>query len=156
MASGLLVERRLRLREESEVRAARAQGKAFADGPLVARIRLNDDQPLRNRYTVVAGKRVGKSVQRNRVKRVVREALRTLHPTLRPGHDIVIIVRGTIEELPNLETATTCLNRIVRRARLVELSAISRQPSATTGALEQSDSVSSLVQQDNRPLTADG
>jgi ribonuclease P protein component len=153
------VERRLRLREESEVRATRAQGKAYADGPLVARVRPSDLVPPQNRYTVVAGKRVGKAVHRNRVKRLVREALRHLHPSLRPGHDIVVIVRGTTDELPDLDTAATSLNRIVNRARLLKPSAVSHQPSVPVGSddsgREQSDPSSSLVQQNNRLLTAD-
>jgi ribonuclease P protein component len=118
------------LRGEAEVRAARAQGKAYAEGPLVARVLPNTLEPSQNRYAVVAGKRVGNAVERNRAKRLVREALRRLHPSLKPGHDVVVIVRGTTKELPGFETALACLERIMRRARLVEPSAISHQPSA--------------------------
>jgi ribonuclease P protein component len=127
------LERRLRLRGEAEVRAARAQGKAYAEGPLVARVLPNTLEPSQNRYAVVAGKRVGNAVERNRAKRLVREALRRLHPSLKPGHDVVVIVRGTTKELPGFETALACLERIMRRARLVEPSAISHQPSAVSG-----------------------
>jgi ribonuclease P protein component len=124
------VERRLRLRGEAEVRAARARGKAFADGPLVARVLPNGLEPPQNRYAVVAGKKVGKAVERNRVKRLVREALRRLHPGLSQGYDIVVIVRGPAEELPGFATTLGCLERIARRARLAgEPSAVSRQPS---------------------------
>ncbi len=115
-----MVERRLRLRRESEVRRARNRGKAFADGPLVARILPNDLDPPQNRYTVIAGKKVGKSVQRNRLKRLVREAIRHLHPELRPGHDLAIIVRGTVEEMTGLAEAEASLGRIVRRAGLLK------------------------------------
>ena len=69
------MERRLRLRRETEVREVRARGKAFAEGPLVVRILPNQTDPPQNRYAVIAGKRVGKAVQRNRAKRLVREAL---------------------------------------------------------------------------------
>jgi len=125
------VERRLRLRGEAEVRAARAQGKAYADGPLVARVLPNALDPAQNRYAVVAGKRVGKAVERNRAKRLVREALRRLHPNLKQGHDVVVIVRGTPDELPGFDVASACLERIAKRARLVEEpSAVSHQPSA--------------------------
>ncbi len=113
------MERRLRLRREAEVREVRARGKAFADGPLVVRILPNQCDPPQNRYAVIAGKRVGKAVQRNRVKRLVREALRTLHPRLVAGYDIVVIVRGTPEELPNFATALSTLERILVRARLL-------------------------------------
>jgi ribonuclease P protein component len=112
-----VVNRALRLREEAEVREARARGKAYADGPLVARVLANNTG--QNRYAVVAGKRVGKAVQRNRCKRLVREAIRELHPRLIPGYDVVIIVRGTVEELTGLDVALGSLERIVARAGLI-------------------------------------
>ncbi|HEY7034578.1 MAG TPA: ribonuclease P protein component [Thermomicrobiales bacterium] len=128
------MERRLRLRGEAEVRAARAQGKAFADGPLVARVLPNALEPPQNRYAVVAGKRVGKAVERNRAKRLVREALRRLHPGMSQGYDVVVIVRGTADELPGFATALACLERIAKRARLVdEASGVRRQASGATG-----------------------
>lgn len=114
-----MVERALRLRREAEVRQARSRGKPFADGPLVARVLPNKLDPPQNRYTVIAGKKAGKAVQRNRCKRLVREALRRLHPRLRPGHDVVIVVRGTVEELTGLAVAEASLGRIVRRADLL-------------------------------------
>jgi ribonuclease P protein component len=150
------VERRLRLRGEAEVRAARAQGKAFADGPLVARVLPNELEPPQNRYAVVAGKRVGKAVARNRAKRLVREALRRLHPGLKQGYDVVVIVRGTAEELPGFETALASLERIAKRAKLVESSVLSPQsPNTATGGggvvqTEQTVALPSIVQEDGR------
>ena len=126
-----MVERRLRLREEADVRRVRARGRAWADGPLVARVlprpvlavpTTGDDHapPVpANRYAVVAGKRVGKSVQRNRLKRLVREAIRHLHPRLAPGHDVVVVVRGTVEEMPGYDAAYASLERIATRAGLL-------------------------------------
>ena len=114
-----MVERRLRLRRDAEVRRARARGRAWADGPLVARVLPNGLEPPQNRYAVIAGKKVGKAHERNRAKRLVREALRHLHPRLRPGHDIVVIVRGGLDELPGFAVAESSLGRIVRRAGLL-------------------------------------
>ena len=114
-----MVEQQLRLRREAEVRRARARGKAWADGPLVARVLPNDLDPSQNRYAVIAGKKVGKAHERNRAKRLVREAIRHVHPMLRPGHDVVVIVRGDLAELPSLAAAQASLERIVRRAGLL-------------------------------------
>lgn len=114
-----MIPRSYRLREDYDVRRVRAQGKAWAHGPLVARILPNTIDPARNRYTVIAGKRCGKAVQRNRLKRLVREALRGYHLYLEPGHDIAVICRGTIEEMPTLTEAQVALRKIFNRAGVV-------------------------------------
>jgi ribonuclease P protein component len=113
------VERQLRLRREGEVRAARSRGRSVSDGPLVIRYLRNASDPPANRYAVVAGRKSGGSVQRNRLKRVTREALRALHPRLVPGFDLVVIVRGTIDELPGTAAASDILTRMLRRAGLL-------------------------------------
>lgn len=114
-----MVNRDLRLRDDREIKATRRSGKAFADGALVARIRPNLSDPPANRYTVVAGKKIGKAHERNRCKRLVREAIRYLHPHLEPGHDVAVILRGGISELTGFEVAYDGMTRIFRRARIL-------------------------------------
>ena len=113
-----MIARAYRLREEGDVRRVRSRGRAFAHGPLVARVLPNALDPAQNRYTVIAGKKCGKAVQRNRLKRLTREALRGYHPHLKPGHDIAIIVRGDLIELPTLIEAQATLRRIFTKAGL--------------------------------------
>ena len=115
------MERRLRLRRGGDVRAARSRGRAVADGPLVLRVLPNASDPPTNRYGVIAGRKSGGAVQRNRLKRVTREALRALHPELRPGFDVVVIIRGTVDELPGSDEARALLTRLLRRADLVRV-----------------------------------
>ena len=114
------MERRLRLRRGGDVRAARSRGRSVADGPLVIRYLPNASDPPRNRYGVIAGRKSGGSVQRNRLKRVTREALRALHPELRPGYDLVVVIRGTVDELPGSGEAQHLLTRMLHRAGLFD------------------------------------
>jgi len=113
-----VIARDFRLHREGDVRRVRSRGKAWAHGALVARVLPNDLDPPRNRYTVIAGKRCGKAVQRNRLKRITREALRGYHPWLKPGLDIVLICRGTVEEMPSLAAAQEALMRIFTKGTL--------------------------------------
>ena len=114
-----MVARELRLRNDFEVRQARSRGKAHAEGPLVIRVLRNSLDPAANRYAFIAGKRVGNAVARNRSKRLCREVIRHLHPSLAPGYDIVVIVRGEAAELPSYATARAILERLLTRARLL-------------------------------------
>ncbi|MCO5223620.1 MAG: ribonuclease P protein component [Thermomicrobiales bacterium] len=114
------MDRSLRLREDWDVRNARARGKAFAQGPIVIRVFPHPDNPIPNRYAVVAGKKVGKAHERNRCKRLVREAIRVLHPSTKPGHDVVVIIRGGVDELTGYDIAYQTLESLFRRARLLE------------------------------------
>ena len=113
------MERQLRLRRDAEIHAVRSRGRAVADGPLVVRSLRNETDPPQNRYAVVASRKSGGAVQRNRLKRVTREALRALHPELRPGHDVVVIIRGTVEELPSTNQAIELLTRMFRKTGLL-------------------------------------
>lgn len=113
-----MVARQYRLREEHDVKRVRSRGRAVAQGPLVVRYLRNSLDPTQNRYTVIAGKRCGKAVQRNRLKRLVREALRGYHPHLQTGYDIVVICRGTVEEMPSLTEAQRALHGIFQRGEL--------------------------------------
>lgn len=72
-----------------------------------------------NRYGIVAGRRLGMAVERNRIKRRLRALLVALHKDLRQGFDIVLLPRRAVLQQPFSE-----LQRIIRRmflqARLVE------------------------------------
>lgn len=122
----------LRLREEWEVAETRRKGKAYTSGPLVARILPRDTPESQNRYAVIAGKRVGGAVERNRCKRLLREALRALHPQLRQGYDIAVIVRGRAADFPGLAPVSEHLTKVFRHARLLEAPARGATPSNET------------------------
>lgn len=49
-----------------------------------------------NRYGYITGKTLGIAVQRNRVRRLLRESVCRLHGRLHPGFDILLIARPAI------------------------------------------------------------
>ena len=47
-----------------------------------------------NRVGITASKKIGNACQRNRARRLIREAYRLLEPDLLPGWDLVFVARG--------------------------------------------------------------
>ena len=113
------MERRLRLRGESDFRRIRAAGRAFG-GPLLTLLVMPNGLP-HNRYGIIAGKRVGKAVTRNLVKRRLREVLRRLDREGRipPGHDLAVIARPRLAETP-FDLVGEAVAAQLRRAKLLE------------------------------------
>lgn len=114
-----MVDRRYRLREEHDVKRVRSRGRSVAHGALVLRYMPNNTEPAQNRYTVIAGKKCGNAVHRNRIKRIVREALRAWHPVLKPGYDVAFICRGDTDEMGDLNAAQVTLQKILNRTDLL-------------------------------------
>jgi ribonuclease P protein component len=114
-----MVNRSMRMTASWEIARTRSKGASAASGPMVARILPNDLNPPRNRYTVIAGKRIGKAHERNRCKRLTREAIRLIDPELAQGNDIVLSMRGGIQEMTGLDVAMRSLREIARKARIL-------------------------------------
>lgn len=89
-----MIARLHRLRRPYEFERVRKRGRTWST-PLVVLAVLPNDLG-RNRYGFAVGRRIGKAAARNRVKRWLREAVRHLHPSLRPGYDMVFIARGPL------------------------------------------------------------
>jgi ribonuclease P protein component len=71
--------------------------------------RGEDDASGEARLGVSVGRRVGRAVQRNKVKRAIRESFWKLAGDLADGHDYVIVARPGIEGLVEREGATGVL-----------------------------------------------
>lgn len=51
-----------------------------------------------SRIGYVASKKVGNSVQRNRSRRLMREAYRTMSKKISPGYDVIFVARNSIND----------------------------------------------------------
>ncbi len=110
------MQRNFRLTRSEDFKRVRRDGKSYAH-PLVVLIVQNSDQP-RVRVGVAAGKAVGTAVYRNRTKRLLREAMRTLIPSIASGLDLILIARPALASATLADTHSALLN-LLQRAKIL-------------------------------------
>ena len=81
------------IKNNSDFLKAYRHGKSYANRYLVMYVRKNDLD--RNRYGITVSKKVGNSVVRHRVTRLIKENIRLNVEKFENGYDIVIIARNT-------------------------------------------------------------
>jgi ribonuclease P protein component len=124
------VQRKFRLTRSEDFKRVRRSGKSYAHPLVVLIVQAYDkrsnsldqrsnpgDQP-RVKVGVAAGRTVGTAVHRNRAKRLLREAMRSLLPGISSDLDLILIAR------PGLVTATLeetrrALLTLLERAKLL-------------------------------------
>jgi ribonuclease P protein component len=74
--------------------ALQGGGSVRSNPLLVVRIRRTDLEETR--FGLSTGRKLGGAVVRNRVRRRIREALRVMAPSFRPGWDVLIIARPPV------------------------------------------------------------
>ena len=90
-----------RLRRKSDFEAAYARGRRFGNGFFAVTARPNDIGGPRLGLAVSV-KNAGNAVERNRLRRTIRESFR-LHQHELPAVDIVVSARGRAREAAGLE-----------------------------------------------------
>jgi len=106
--------REQRLTKERDFEAVFSKGRSWSNNWVVLRA-LPNELGL-NRYGFSVGKRLGKAVVRNRVKRLLREGVR-LTPT-KDGWDMVFIARQKAAEA-DYPTFKGAIEELLSRARLL-------------------------------------
>ena len=105
-----------KLKKSWEFQRAYQKGSKYWNRYFVIYVLQNHFNHLRLGITV--SKKVGKSVQRNRVKRLIRESFRQLRTQINVGYDIVVVGRTPACRLTCQETQNTLAHLFQKAAIL--------------------------------------
>lgn len=113
------MQRKFRLTRSTDFKRVRRTGKSYAHPFVVLVVQTSEAQKVR--VGVTAGRSVGGAVQRNRAKRLLREAMRPLLPDLLPGWDLILIARPALPS-KSLQEIRRVLTSLLHRAQIISLS----------------------------------
>jgi len=114
-----IVKRRYRIHSNERFQEVRRHGRSYVNHLLVL-CALPNGLPY-SRFGFVVNSRIGKAVQRNRIKRRMREIMRLQQNRIQPGWDIILIARQPIRSADYHEIEAACA-RLLGRAQLFQTS----------------------------------
>lgn len=105
-----------RLRKAKDFKEVFGKGKGVRDGHLFLKARAAKSETVR--FGIVVSKQVAaKAVDRNRIKRLLREAVKSCMPDIREGYDIVMVTLPGFS-LVGLQDAKLKVISIVKKSSL--------------------------------------
>ncbi len=107
-----------RLTDDGQFQRVRAQGKSWAHPLLVLVAAPNNLEITRCGFSV--GKRMGKAHTRNRIKRMIREAVRVRFDGVKSGYDLVWIARVALTDQTDFWEVDSTVESLLRRSRLLD------------------------------------
>ena len=129
-----------RLSRSAEFERVYRQGRATANRHLVL-YTFPNPQAERPRLGLSVSRKVGGAVERNRVKRLLREAFASAESELTQGQDIVVVARPQARELAEREGLAgidASLTELIARAGLRGAPSTAPASAATAGTEERS------------------
>jgi ribonuclease P protein component len=109
-----------RLSRSAEFERVYRHGRSTANRHLVL-YTFPNASASRARLGLSVSRKVGGAVERNRVKRLLREAFAQVEQELDPAQDVVVVARPEVRELAEregLEGVSATLGELIERARL--------------------------------------
>lgn len=107
----------MRLKKNTEFKKVYAKGSSMANRYLVLFMMQNG--LTFNRVGFSASKKVGKSVVRNRVRRLMKESFRSVEGKLKPGYDLVFIARVNSKEASYIEIEKAMMH-LFKKSKLLK------------------------------------
>jgi ribonuclease P protein component len=114
-----------RLRRPAAVQSVFARGVRFANRRLI--LFVSEGEEGRRRCAFAAGKKLGGAVQRNRLRRRMREAYRRERKEFLRGCDLVLLARPETG-MASFEDLCSALRELLRKAEEVRRTAPPSQP----------------------------
>ncbi len=114
-----MLPKRYRLRRSVDLEKVRQSGRSWRH-PL-AILAAGENGLDMSRFAFIASRRVGNAVQRNRAKRLLREAVHQQLPEIKPGWDCIFIARAPLPQASFAEV-DTAVSQLLRRAKLLKVS----------------------------------
>ena len=84
------------LKENRDFLRLYRKGKCYVSSSLVTYVLKNRSNE--KRYGITTSKKIGKAVQRNRARRVIRASLYDLYSDIIPGYDIVFVKSDVVKK----------------------------------------------------------
>ena len=109
------------LKKNNEFQRVYRKGTSQANRYLVMYVLENHDRHMENRLGISVSKKVGNSVVRHRVTRLIRESYRLNERSFRQGLDIVVVARPNAKSYQEIESALMHLAGRMKIRREAEL-----------------------------------
>ncbi len=100
----------LTLKENRQFQRAYKRGKSFVSPGLVTYVIKNNSNNLQ--FGITTSKKIGKAVQRNRCRRIIRAAFFELYPDIKSGYDIVFVARAKTPYMKSTDIYSAMKNHL--------------------------------------------
>ena len=112
------------LKKNNEFQSVYRKGTSQANRYLVMYVLENKDRHMENRLGISVSKKVGNSVVRHRITRLIRESYRLNETSFRQGVDIVVVARPSAKDRSYQEIESALMHlagrtKVLRRTETV-------------------------------------